>query len=45
MRISPKFQEDFPFNMIRGVKEYKFSTGKLNYFFIKNILSGALLLL
>ena len=35
MRISPKFQEDFPFNMIRGGREYKFSTGKLNQYFYK----------
>ena len=35
MSISPKFKEDFPFNMIRGGREYKFSTGKLNQYFYK----------
>lgn len=35
MKIGPQFDENFPFHMIRGGKEYKFSTAKLNQYFYK----------
>ena len=35
MRVGPIFDEGFPFHMIRGGREYKFSTGRLNQYFYR----------
>jgi 8-oxo-dGTP pyrophosphatase MutT (NUDIX family) len=35
MKVAPIFEENFPFHMIRGGREYKFSTAKLNQYFYK----------
>lgn len=33
MKIGPKLQEDFPFHLIRGGREYKFASTTLNQYF------------
>jgi 8-oxo-dGTP pyrophosphatase MutT (NUDIX family) len=35
MEIGPNLKEDFPFHLIKGGKEYKFSRGVLNQYFYK----------
>jgi 8-oxo-dGTP pyrophosphatase MutT (NUDIX family) len=35
MKVAPHLDENFPFHMIRGGREYKFTTEKLNQYFYK----------
>lgn len=35
MEIGPKLKEDFPYHLVRGGKDYKFSRGTMNQYFYK----------
>ncbi|SCN25198.1 putative NUDIX hydrolase [Clostridium sp. N3C] len=35
VKVGPQFQEDFPFHLIRGGKEYKFASTTLNQYFYR----------
>jgi 8-oxo-dGTP pyrophosphatase MutT (NUDIX family) len=35
MEIGPNLKEDFPYHLVKGGKNYKFSRGKLNQYFYK----------